>query len=90
MELSGKNVFVTGGAGFIGSALVRDLLKEGSNVVIYDNYLSGDLSNIEEIKNEVTLIEGLKRTIAWYKENESLWPWERKIASEGEIWHRGL
>jgi dTDP-glucose 4,6-dehydratase len=58
LELSGKNIFVTGGAGFIGSALVRELLTEGSNIVIYDNFASGDRSNIEEIKDRVTLIKG--------------------------------
>ena len=58
MKLSGKYVFVTGGAGFIGSALVRELIKEDSNVVIYDNYASGVSSNIEEIKDKVIEIEG--------------------------------
>lgn len=58
MELSNKNVFVTGGAGFIGSTLVRELLSEGSNVVVFDNYVSGVQSNLEEIRDKVTLIEG--------------------------------
>ena len=58
MELSDKNAFVTGGAGFIGSTLVRELISEGSNVVVFDNYASGVPSNLGEIKEKITLIEG--------------------------------
>ena len=36
------NVFVTGGAGFIGSHLVDSLIKNGHTVTIYDNLSSGD------------------------------------------------
>ena len=42
---------VTGGAGFIGSALVRSLLAEGARrVVVIDNLLSGRESNLEEVR----------------------------------------
>ncbi|MDO8625813.1 MAG: SDR family NAD(P)-dependent oxidoreductase [Candidatus Diapherotrites archaeon] len=56
MSLSGKNVMVTGGAGFIGSTLSRELLAEGANVFVYDNFLSGIESNISEIADRITLI----------------------------------
>ena len=40
---------VTGGAGFIGSALVRGLLREGaSKVVVIDNLLTGHEANLDE------------------------------------------
>jgi len=35
------NIFVTGGAGFIGSHLVDELIKEGNKVTVYDNLSSG-------------------------------------------------
>lgn len=38
---------MTGGAGFIGSHLVDRLTKEGYEVVILDNFFSGDLENIK-------------------------------------------
>jgi UDP-glucose 4-epimerase len=45
-----KRVFVSGGAGFIGSHLVSSLLKDAATelVVIFDNFSSGQLSHIEE------------------------------------------
>jgi len=58
MKFQNKNVLVTGGAGFIGSELVRELLKEKANVIVLDNFSSGDMSNLEEIKENIKIIEG--------------------------------
>jgi UDP-N-acetylglucosamine/UDP-N-acetyl-alpha-D-glucosaminouronate 4-epimerase len=45
---------VTGGAGFIGSAIVRSLLREGARkVLVIDNLLTGHERNLEEVRNSV-------------------------------------
>ncbi len=45
---------VTGGAGFIGSAIVRSLLREGARkVVVIDNLLTGREQNLEEVQKSV-------------------------------------
>lgn len=45
---------VTGGAGFIGSALVRGLLRNGaSNVVVIDSLLTGQEENLDEVRNSI-------------------------------------
>jgi UDP-glucose 4-epimerase len=46
MEIKGKRVLVTGGAGFIGSHLVDRLVEAGNEVVIVDNFSFGKEENI--------------------------------------------
>jgi nucleoside-diphosphate-sugar epimerase len=49
-----NKVVVTGGAGFIGSALVRRLLQDGARkVVVIDNYLTGREQNLREVWTSV-------------------------------------
>ena len=43
---SNKNILVTGGAGFIGSHLVDELILQGFKVSIIDNLSTGKLENI--------------------------------------------
>jgi len=47
----GKRVFVTGGAGFIGSHLVDKLIKLGAIVTVGDNLSSGNIKNIIDVFN---------------------------------------
>lgn len=45
-------ILVTGGAGFIGSTLAKFYFKQGHDILILDNLVSGNLENIQEIINE--------------------------------------
>ena len=56
-ELKGKNILVTGGAGFIGSHLV-DRLSPENKVIVLDDLSSGSLVNLEKNKDQVTFIKG--------------------------------
>jgi len=48
MDLKGKKILVIGGAGFIGSHVVQELLKEEvAEVVIFDNLTRGKISNLD-------------------------------------------
>jgi len=50
-RLENKEVLITGGCGFIGSEIVRQLSTIGANVTIIDNLSSGKQEYIEEIPN---------------------------------------
>ena len=55
---AGRNrVFVSGGAGFIGSHLVASLLKEAGieRIVVFDNFTSGNLACLKESVNDSRL-----------------------------------
>ncbi|MDD5108256.1 MAG: GDP-mannose 4,6-dehydratase [Candidatus Omnitrophica bacterium] len=46
-----KNVLITGGAGFIGSALARRLLAEEYKITVIDDFSTGSRENIQDMLN---------------------------------------
>ena len=51
-------VIVTGGAGFIGSEVVRQLAARGERVLIVDNLVNGTRANVEDVLSDsVSLLE---------------------------------
>jgi UDP-glucose 4-epimerase len=56
-------VFITGGAGFIGSHLADHYVKAGHQVTLLDNFSTGTLENISLLKDKVTTVVGDIRSI---------------------------
>jgi UDP-glucose 4-epimerase len=55
-------VLVTGGAGFIGSNVVRALLERGDEVRILDNFSTGSRANLQALAADVDVVEGELRS----------------------------
>ncbi len=71
MSVSGKNIFISGGAGFIGSALVTRLI-DSNKIVIYDNFHRNSLDgrrlenhpNLKIIKGDILDFDDVRRHLA--------------------------
>ena len=51
-------ILITGGAGFIGSNLVEELVRLGNEVVVLDNFFLGSIENLSAVKNKITVVRG--------------------------------
>lgn len=58
MDISGLNILVTGGAGFLGSHIAERLVGLGARVRILDTFLSGRNQNLLPIEGKITLYQG--------------------------------
>lgn len=57
-KLMKKNILITGGTGFLGSALARRLILQGYTVTIFDNNYRGNISRLEDVKKDFSFIKG--------------------------------
>ena len=57
-KLQDKRVLVTGGAGFIGSETVKQLLNQGALVTVFDNFSSGKMHYLPKQNNKLNIIKG--------------------------------
>jgi len=65
-----NKIVVTGSAGFIGSALVEQLLKIGEHVIGVDFYTRADIQRAKKILNwqpQVDFATGIQCFIAWLR-----------------------
>lgn len=51
------NFVVTGGAGFIGSHLVKHLVRQGHSVTVIDNLHTGKMENLQGVINEIEFLK---------------------------------
>ena len=71
-KFKNKTICITGGAGFIGSHLVKELSNCDCKIIIIDNLSTGRVENIKEflnkknikfIKNDISKIKNLKKIL---------------------------
>jgi len=57
-QLAGQRIIVTGGAGFVGSNVVRRLLAEQARVVVLDDFYPGDDNNLPAGESNLEVVRG--------------------------------
>ncbi len=58
---------VTGGAGFIGSHIVEELVRRGKKVRVLDDFSAGQMSNLRTVRKKIDLIRGDIRNVKTVK-----------------------
>ncbi len=57
-KIAGQRIVVTGGAGFVGSNVVRRLLTENARVVVLDDFYTGDDNNLPTGEPNLEVVRG--------------------------------
>ena len=58
LETIKQNILITGGSGFIGSALTKYLVENNHNVIVYDNNSRGNLRRLKSVIKKIKFIKG--------------------------------
>lgn len=78
-------IIITGGAGFIGSNLVEELVKYNHKVIVIDNLSTGRLENINHLKKKITFVRGdISKKKNWIKFFKNC-DWVFHLAAIGDI-----
>jgi UDP-glucose 4-epimerase len=56
--MKNERVVVTGGAGFVGSNIVRHLLERGAHVVVLDDFSTGNMVNLPQAQDGLEVVRG--------------------------------
>lgn len=63
MSQTRRSWLITGGAGFIGSHLVKELVRTGQRVCVLDNFSSSTADNLSSVSRDIRLLEGDIRSL---------------------------
>jgi len=76
---------VTGGAGFIGSHLVENLVRLGHEVVVIDNLSTGRIENLSTVSSKIEIVEAdLSKNLDWERYFEGI-DWVFHLAALADI-----